>query len=463
MSTPVAALGNRTPEQLKVAELREELRKRGIQIKGLKKDLVDRLEDVLRLEELEQQKALMGVVNAACADPASIIQPDPVTPVTKRRCKAHDHHAKEEAKNVVVFEAENAVVAPAGMEITGAVSTLVGDIVSQSVAESLPVGSEAAVNATGGADKTGATPLDGEPLPINIVLSVPAGEDLSVEAADNEKTTIAPPALEDLVADLERLDDPNFDKALHEEPQVLKLGEQETGIVGGEILSEKPTDGVPAVEKGVDEVMGWTEEVITMMIEKTVTTTVEEQLVSVVSEDQNIMTLGEEQVVTTTTRVATMEESANGTVTTEGTTTTVATAEKTITAFADGEGLKFDTEDVRLVDHAMVAASKEDTTKLANEDSVAETPIDETLMDVGAAAGKETIVETPKGELLIVVDAGTEKESNVDNPKEETPMDVDADTQKGPKRKEAGWFSFLLDSFLFQRSPTILPFQLIVL
>lgn len=58
MSTPSPALGNRTPEQLKVAELREELKKRGIQIKGLKKDLVDRLEEVLKQEEVEQQKNL---------------------------------------------------------------------------------------------------------------------------------------------------------------------------------------------------------------------------------------------------------------------------------------------------------------------------------------------------------------------------------------------------------------------
>ncbi|KAJ7556291.1 hypothetical protein O6H91_05G077700 [Diphasiastrum complanatum] len=49
MST-VSALGNRTLEQLKVPELKEELRKRGILPKGLKKELVERLEQALREE-----------------------------------------------------------------------------------------------------------------------------------------------------------------------------------------------------------------------------------------------------------------------------------------------------------------------------------------------------------------------------------------------------------------------------
>eukprot|EP01018_Ginkgo_biloba_P008458 Gb_05925 [translate_table: standard] len=44
----------RTPGQLKVPELKEELRKRGITPKGLKKDLVEKLEEVLRKEGQEQ-------------------------------------------------------------------------------------------------------------------------------------------------------------------------------------------------------------------------------------------------------------------------------------------------------------------------------------------------------------------------------------------------------------------------
>ena len=85
MSTPLAALGNRTPEQLKVAELKEELRKRGIQIKGLKKDLVDRLEDVLRQEEIQQnaENAAALAVEDTATENVDEVLPDPVTPVKR--------------------------------------------------------------------------------------------------------------------------------------------------------------------------------------------------------------------------------------------------------------------------------------------------------------------------------------------------------------------------------------------
>ncbi|KAG0559429.1 hypothetical protein KC19_10G104000 [Ceratodon purpureus] len=445
MSTPLAALGNRTPEQLKVAELREELRKRGIQIKGLKKDLVDRLEEVLKQEELEQQKALAAVVNDAAAVPEPVEQPEPVTPVTKRRSKGHDHHhAREEAKDVVVEEPDNAaVVASVEPEVAIAVPPpQEGDIVSQSVAESLPGGSEAAgLSVAGGADETAAAPMEGEPMPETIDLSVPVEEEAKVPLSlDDKKTAAAPPALEDLVADLERLEDPNYNKVVEEEPQVQQAVEEETGANGGEMLSGKSTDVVPSVEKGVDEVMGGTEEVITTTLEETVTTTVEEQVVAVVS-DQNVVTVQEEQVVTTSTRVATVEETADEVVTTEDTTTTVATVEKTTTIVADGEGVKLDAEAVTLLedksDQAMGETSKEDAVKVANEDAIAETSKDETPMDVDAGTEKETILETPKDEVPTAVDAGNEKELNVEKPVEETPMDVDADAQKGSKRKDA--------------------------
>ncbi|CAM6127284.1 unnamed protein product [Calypogeia fissa] len=57
MSTPIPSLGNKTPEQLRVTELREELKKRGINIKGLKKDLVERLDEILRQEAAEAAAA----------------------------------------------------------------------------------------------------------------------------------------------------------------------------------------------------------------------------------------------------------------------------------------------------------------------------------------------------------------------------------------------------------------------
>eukprot|EP00250_Pteridium_aquilinum_P021585 c25166_g1_i1 orf=1070-3928(+) len=51
MSNPSPSPGSRPLEQLKVAELRDELRKRGLSLKGVKKDLFERLEDAVRREQ----------------------------------------------------------------------------------------------------------------------------------------------------------------------------------------------------------------------------------------------------------------------------------------------------------------------------------------------------------------------------------------------------------------------------
>eukprot|EP00249_Psilotum_nudum_P024233 c29128_g2_i1 orf=285-2702(-) len=50
MSSAVTSSGNRTLEQLKVAELRDELKKRGLVQKGAKKDLLERLEEAMLKE-----------------------------------------------------------------------------------------------------------------------------------------------------------------------------------------------------------------------------------------------------------------------------------------------------------------------------------------------------------------------------------------------------------------------------
>jgi len=94
----MAAYGNRTPEQLKVAELRDELRKRGVQIKGLKKELVERLEELLRDEEQQQQQQLLqqqqqeaqseeavGATVGQRAEPGDAGDPEPVTPLLKQK------------------------------------------------------------------------------------------------------------------------------------------------------------------------------------------------------------------------------------------------------------------------------------------------------------------------------------------------------------------------------------------
>ncbi|KAI5070182.1 hypothetical protein GOP47_0014525 [Adiantum capillus-veneris] len=51
MSNPSPSPGNRPLEQLKVAELRDELRKRGLSLKGVKKDLFERLDEAVRKEQ----------------------------------------------------------------------------------------------------------------------------------------------------------------------------------------------------------------------------------------------------------------------------------------------------------------------------------------------------------------------------------------------------------------------------
>lgn len=397
MTTPSAALGNRTPEQLKVAELREELKKRGIQIKGLKKDLVDRLEEVLKQEELEQQKALETVVEDAVATPAEADQPDPVTPVTKRRSKGH---AKEDVSKDV-FVSDEPVLASEGTEITVSVveesKSREGDTVPEAAAEIV----------------TAATPVEETTI---IAGNDNVGEELpvveSAKAVDDQATTTpAVPALEDLVADLEH----NFNKVVEEEPQVQQV--EETGTIEGQPLSEKSTDIVPAIEPAVVETVAVTEEeVISTTSERTVT--VEEQDVATVPADQNIATMEAEQTVTTSTRVETeaTEESASEVTTMEETTTAVMTFETTITV-AYGEGLKLDTGAVGVLegesDEKIDEAPKEDVT------------------------GVVIVAETPKVEIAMDVDGGAEKGSSLEEPKEETPMDVDADTQKGSKRKDA--------------------------
>ncbi|KAJ7562809.1 hypothetical protein O6H91_03G085000 [Diphasiastrum complanatum] len=77
MST-VSALGNRTLDQLKVPELKEELRKRGILPKGLKKELIERLEQALR-EEGQVGNFRTQYVHDASEDGPDVSVPQEVT------------------------------------------------------------------------------------------------------------------------------------------------------------------------------------------------------------------------------------------------------------------------------------------------------------------------------------------------------------------------------------------------
>ncbi|XP_042042054.1 histone-lysine N-methyltransferase SETD1B-like [Salvia splendens] len=57
MSSPYVKIGNRTVDQLKVTELREELKSRRLTSSGLKQDLVKRLDEALRIEMQSLEKA----------------------------------------------------------------------------------------------------------------------------------------------------------------------------------------------------------------------------------------------------------------------------------------------------------------------------------------------------------------------------------------------------------------------
>ncbi|KAG6384419.1 hypothetical protein SASPL_155763 [Salvia splendens] len=57
MSSPYVKIGNRTVDQLKVTELREELKRRRLTSSGLKQDLVKRLDEALRIEMQSLEEA----------------------------------------------------------------------------------------------------------------------------------------------------------------------------------------------------------------------------------------------------------------------------------------------------------------------------------------------------------------------------------------------------------------------
>ncbi|EPS59296.1 hypothetical protein M569_15511, partial [Genlisea aurea] len=56
MSSPYVILGNRPLDQWKVTELKEELKKRKLTTRGLKEDLVKRLDEAVRSELLQNSE-----------------------------------------------------------------------------------------------------------------------------------------------------------------------------------------------------------------------------------------------------------------------------------------------------------------------------------------------------------------------------------------------------------------------
>lgn len=324
MSSPLAALGNRTPEQLRVPELREELRKRGIQFKGLKKDLVDRLEEVLRQEEAEQ--IALAKKNETAVDDASLPSetvddgaPDPVTPPAVKGTKGDEGDSDAGPKENVAPEPENVIMAEdTSKETSGGVVDLpargqekevvvadipstVASVESETEVTDLNIEVVTVVEETMIAAPAAAVDHSGVALPV--VQSAPINKD---EPKTEFSTILEEQSVsESVVVVTSTVDNEDIVKPV----VVPEEGLGDLNIVQEEVIQEKPVEAevITAVEVGggVDEPavpMNVEEQIVTtIMEEETVTTTVViEQIVTTTTDEQTVTTNVAEQHVRTT-------------------------------------------------------------------------------------------------------------------------------------------------------------------
>lgn len=218
MSTPLAALGNRTPEQLKVPELKEELKKRGVPFKGLKKELVDRLEDVLRQEEIQQNAANEAALASeeTATENVDEVLPDPVTPVKPGDVEATEPVYNEGvvtlAPEMAITEPEiEAVAAPEDHGETEVTVTVVEEVEQQLVIEQqaevednenampLAVEETLAVEVEGEVSKVGDLVDDVVALAVEEIIVTPVVEEITV-APVVEAIIVAPVVEEEPVS-----------------------------------------------------------------------------------------------------------------------------------------------------------------------------------------------------------------------------------------------------------------------
>ncbi len=452
MSTPLPAYGNRTPEQLKVAELRDELRRRGVHIKGLKKDLVDRLEELLRHEEQQQQQQLqrqlllqqqeVAVLGTGGVSQApglgNIDDTQPVTPVLKNKL------AEVEAEVQV-----GAVVELVAEEAAGQLPEV--KLVLEN--EAVDVGKAIAEELTGDTEHV-ETIVDYKEAPIateekpaqeenglpEVAEALAASEAVEKENEVIESQSQAPAAEEAVVIESHAApaeEEVAADAAAQQvalQPPVAEAVEEEAAL---EAVAEPAEEEESARRAVVEPESG---PVIAALDEEAVTP-LEEEVVAPM-EDEEVIVVTE--VVTEETQVTTEEfkstteflvETPGGSM--DGEEEEV--VEKTVVTQVDSRE-----EEAREEVGEEEAGTTTGEEKIVREEEVIVEEIRDFEQDVEMKT--ETVVEEESAELQDELEIRLEAAAPEADPelkaKDVKPMEVDVDTQSRPKRKEGGEFGF---------------------
>ena len=404
MSSPLAALGNRTPEQLRVPELREELRKRGIQFKGLKKDLVDRLEEVLRQEEAEQialaKKTETAGDNASPpSETAGDGAPDPVTPSADKGTDDEERDSDAGPKENVAPEPENVIMAEdTSKETSGGVEDLpaqgqakeviIADIAStvanvESEAEVTNLNIEVATTVTVVEETMIAAPaavVNHSEAPLEDKVAVQSPPINEEEPKTEVSTTVEEVSVsESVVVVQSTVDNEDIVK-----PVVMPEGVLgDLNVVQEEVMQEKPVEAevVTAVEVGG---------------------AVDEPAVSMNVEEQTVTTITEEETVTTT---VVIEQ-----------TVTTATDEQTVTTNVAEQYVRTTSEE----EHSTMSVDVKETVKEIEDKT-------DDVMEEAAEEDDRTAIDGAQ-------EADGEAKTEADKP-----MEIDANSHKDSKRKDIGW------------------------